>query len=96
MYRSTYFSIPPPPPPPPPTSELVASDSPAVLSHLSDGAPDTANDLLLAQMLQLEFDREHDSQVKAEERHMNKRSKGERGREGGGFIGVKLLVVCHY
>ena len=75
----------------------MASDSPAV--HVSDGAPDTANDLLLAQMLQLEFDREHDSQVKAEERHMNKRSKGERGREEGGslgFIGVKLSVVCHY
>ena len=53
----------------------MASDSP-VLSHVSDVVPDTASDLLLAQMLQLEFDREHDVRVKAEERHLNKRSKG--------------------
>ena len=59
----------------------MALDSPVVVSDTV--VPDTANDLLLAQMLQFEFDREHDSQVKAEERHMNKRSKG----EGVGLIG---------
>lgn len=39
--------------------------------------PDTSNDLLLAQMLQLEFDRQHDRLVGAEERVYNRDSKGE-------------------
>ena len=38
--------------------------------------PDTRDDFLLAQMLQLEFDREHDSMLTAEEKHYNKHSKG--------------------
>ena len=38
--------------------------------------PDTHDDFLLAQMLQLEFDREHDSLLTAEEKHYNKHSKG--------------------
>ena len=44
------------------------------------GAPETAeteSDLLLAQMLQLQFDREHDAMLEAEERKKNANSKGE-------------------
>jgi len=40
-----------------------------------DESPDTSNDLLLAQMLQLEFDRQHDRLVGAEERVYNRDSK---------------------
>ncbi|KAK7083381.1 Down syndrome critical region protein 3, partial [Halocaridina rubra] len=36
---------------------------------------DTSDDFLLAQMLQYEFDREHDQQLKREERHYNGNSK---------------------
>lgn len=36
----------------------------------------TDSDLILAQMLQLEFDREHDRQLVAEEKQYNKQSKG--------------------
>ena len=41
----------------------------------NEGPGDTSDDLLLAQMLQLEFDREHDRMLKAEEKHYNKHSK---------------------
>ena len=68
--------FPPPTLPHPSSSKQVALDSPLLLSHVSDVVPDTASDLLLAQMLQLEFDREHDVQMKTEERHLNKRSNG--------------------
>lgn len=37
---------------------------------------DTQDDYLLAQMLQLEFDKEHDLQLQAEEKHFNKHSTG--------------------
>ena len=37
---------------------------------------DTTDDLLLAQMLQAEFDRENDSYVKIQEKHVNGTSKG--------------------
>lgn len=37
---------------------------------------DTRDDFLLAQMLQLEFDKEHDTMLTAEEKHFNKHSKG--------------------
>lgn len=37
---------------------------------------DTRDDFLLAQMLQLEFDKEHDTMLTAEEKHVNKHSKG--------------------
>ena len=37
---------------------------------------DTSNDELLARMLQLEFDKEHDTMLRAEERAYNKDSKG--------------------
>lgn len=36
----------------------------------------TQDDYLLAQMLQLEFDKEHDLRLQAEEKHFNKHSKG--------------------
>lgn len=49
----------------------------APLSHSSSDHTDTSNDLLLAQMLQLEFDREHDRLLHAEERQFNRDSKGE-------------------
>ncbi len=54
-------------------------------SLLSSSPPpgDTQDDLLLAQMLQLEYDREHDLQLRAEEKHFNKHSKGNH-RGGGG------------
>ena len=81
LVRRTWKDInntcfPPPILPHPSSSKQVALDSPLLLSHVSDAVPDMASDLLLAQMLQLEFDREHDVQVKAEEQHLNKRSKG--------------------
>ena len=49
--------------------------------------PDTSNDLLLAQMLQLEFDRQHDRLVGAEERVYNRDSKG-------GGVSVVCVCVC--
>lgn len=36
----------------------------------------TQDDCLLAQMLQLEFDKEHDLQLQAEEKHLNRHSQG--------------------
>lgn len=39
---------------------------------------DTDSDLMLAQMLQMEFDREFDSQLRREEKKFNGDSKGER------------------
>ena len=43
-----------------------------------DSSLDTSSDLLLAQMLQLEYDREHDRQLLTEEKHFNKHNKGEK------------------
>lgn len=42
--------------------------------------PDTSDDQLLARMLQLEFDREHDLLLQAEEKQYNGDSKGEAER----------------
>lgn len=42
----------------------------------NEGVCSTDSDLILAQMLQLEFDREHDRQLVVEEKHFNKQSKG--------------------
>lgn len=44
---------------------------------MTEDISDTVDDLLLAQMLQLEFDREHDLLVDAQEKHHNKNSKSE-------------------
>ena len=41
-----------------------------------DEGVETDSDHVLAQMLQLEFDREHDRQLMAEEKHYNKQTKG--------------------
>ena len=38
--------------------------------------PDTSNDTLLAQMMQREFDKEHDEKLKREENQFNGNSKG--------------------
>ena len=53
-------------------------EAPHVPALLDTGpAPEnTQDDYLLAQMLQLEFDKEHDLRLQAEERHFNKHSKG--------------------
>ncbi|XP_002736242.1 serine/threonine-protein kinase RIO3-like [Saccoglossus kowalevskii] len=45
------------------------------LSLFHEDGKETDNDLLLAQMLQLEFDKEHDQMLKNEEQHFNKDSK---------------------
>lgn len=39
---------------------------------------DTSSDLMLAQMLQMEFDREYDAQLRREEKKFNGDSKGTR------------------
>ena len=54
---------------------LGVEKSPKKLSESKPEA-DTGDDYLLAQMLQLEFDKEHDSMLTAEEKHKNKHSKG--------------------
>ena len=53
-------------------------DKSTKMSTLVDSQPeaDTRDDFLLAQMLQLEFDKEHDTKLTAEEKHFNKHSKG--------------------
>jgi hypothetical protein len=40
------------------------------------GPEETQDDYLLAQMLQLEFDKEHNRKLQAEEKHFNKHSTG--------------------
>lgn len=57
---------------------MISSERPAVKSLLEVARPveDTQDDYLLAQMLQLEFDKEHDLKLRAEEKHFNKHSKG--------------------
>lgn len=44
---------------------------------LPDEAPDTTSDLMLAQMLQMQFDREFDDQLRREEKKFNGDSKGD-------------------
>lgn len=48
---------------------------PVCAENVKEDVSDTVDDLLLAQMLQLEFDREHDLLVSAQEKHHNKNSK---------------------
>ena len=54
----------------------------------------TSNDLLLAQMLQLEYDREHDRQLNVEERHFNKHNKGIVCTCTYVYVYVHRLVLC--
>ena len=57
---------------------------PAVsVESVTEDVSDTVDDLMLAQMLQLEFDREHDLLVSAQEKHHNKNSKS-----------MSLLLYC--
>jgi len=51
------------------------SSVPSVLTA-GPSPPDTQDDFMLAQMLQLEYDKEHDLKLKADEKHFNKHSKG--------------------
>ncbi|XP_047205037.1 serine/threonine-protein kinase RIO3 [Girardinichthys multiradiatus] len=52
-----------------------ALSDPAVDPLRSEEAPDTASDLMLAQMLQMQFDREFDDQLRREEKKFNGDSK---------------------
>jgi len=49
--------------------------TPLSVQTITEDSTDTMDDLLLAQMLQLEYDREHDLLVAAQEKHHNKDSK---------------------
>jgi len=49
--------------------------TPISVQTITEDSTDTMDDLLLAQMLQLEYDREHDLLVAAQEKHHNKDSK---------------------
>lgn len=60
-----------------PRQDLLGPSNPLKLLSTTDPAPDTDSDLLLAHMLQLEFDREHDHMLNAEEKHYNKHNRGE-------------------
>ena len=53
---------------------------------------ETDNDLLLAQMLQLEFDRENDNYVKSMEKNYNGTSKGKNHYI---LLNVSLHIGCH-
>lgn len=55
---------------------LCPSFSPAADLLLSDDVSDTTSDLMLAQMLQMQFDREFDDQLRREEKKFNGDSKG--------------------
>ncbi|XP_024136229.1 serine/threonine-protein kinase RIO3 [Oryzias melastigma] len=56
-------------------NNLLPSLSDPAADLLSEEVPDTASDLMLAQMLQLQFDRECDDQLRREERKFNGDSK---------------------
>ncbi|XP_065898189.1 serine/threonine-protein kinase RIO3-like [Dysidea avara] len=49
--------------------------TPICVKTITEDSTDTMDDLLMAQMLQLEYDREHDLLVAAQEKHHNKDSK---------------------
>lgn len=55
---------------------LFSPLSPAADLLLSDEVGDTSSDLMLAQMLQMQFDREFDDQLRREEKKFNGDSKG--------------------
>lgn len=57
-------------------SVFSPSFSPAADLLLSDEASDTTSDLMLAKMLQMQFDREFDDQLRREEKKFNGESKG--------------------
>lgn len=55
---------------------LGVSFSPGADLLLSDDVSETTSDLMLAQMLQMQFDREFDDQLRREEKKFNGDSKG--------------------
>ncbi len=57
-----------------PTSRLLSTFCQHFL--IDDGTLDTENDLLMAQLLQLEFNKEYDEFIKAKEKIINKDSNG--------------------
>lgn len=62
---------------------LLAVFSPAADLLLSDEASETTSDLMLAKMLQMQFDREFDDQLRREEKKFNGESKGTTTRQRG-------------
>lgn len=62
--------------PTPPDSALFLPASPAPDMPPADDALETTSDLMLAQMLQMQFDREFDDQLRLEERKFNGDNKG--------------------
>ncbi|KAK3088153.1 hypothetical protein FSP39_015427 [Pinctada imbricata] len=57
------------------SSDMKEPDFGELVAAAAASGEDTANDLLLAQMLQHEFDKEHDQQLKREESHYNGNNK---------------------
>lgn len=56
---------------------FLTRSSPSLRTNfLSDGGRETASDLMLAQMLQMQYDREFDDQLRREEKKFNGDSKG--------------------
>lgn len=64
-------------------SVFSPSFSPAADLLLSDEASETTSDLMLAKMLQMQFDREFDDQLRREEKKFNGESKGTTTRQWG-------------
>ena len=62
---------------------------PPSFSCATSGITDTSNDQLLAMMLQLEFDKQHDTILKAEEKAYNKDSKGT-------ILHISMCIVYMY
>lgn len=62
--------------------------SPAADLLLSDEVSETTSDQVLAKMLQLQFDREFDDQLRREEKRFNGDSKGSY------LNGMIIIIVC--
>lgn len=58
------------------TVSLVLNSTFDIVGDVTGTSDETSNDLLLAQMLQLEFDKENDAYVKSLEKTYNGTSKG--------------------
>ena len=60
---------------------------------LGGTSPDTENDFLLAQMMQLEYDKEYDRTIDSMEKRYNGESKGIKIRTGGK---CKFMQCCNF
>ena len=60
---------------------------------LGGTSPDTENDFLLAQMMQLEYDKEYDRTIDSMEKRYNGKSKGIKIRTGGK---CKFMQCCNF